>query len=154
MSQVTQNGGNPSDWGVKISLPGFDATTATPEQCVVHSAYAAPLVDATATPGHFGQVLITFNNDPSDGVDTIVYQVAHGYKYVPFALASGINTYSGGSTLTGTLPITPTATFSLWTRTDATNFYIYVHREAGYGTIVGSTLLATWFIFAGNGLFT
>lgn len=69
--------------GVKISLPGFDVHTATPEQCVVHSKFDTFKISRRATPDHFGIIYITFNNNPSADVVTTLFSFNHGYQHRP-----------------------------------------------------------------------
>lgn len=139
-----------SDYGLKVSLPGYDVNTATPEECAIHSAYASPKVKIDATPRHYGTVRITFNSDTPNNVDTAVYTVPHGYGYTPMVLAQG--TFSDGvSALDGTLPLAPTATLEIYTAADATNMYIVVFRNIGWGSIIGNTLTVSYQIFAESG---
>lgn len=139
-----------ANWGFKITLPGYDVSTATPEQCAIHSKYASPKVKIDATPRHYGTVKITFTKNPPSGATTTLYTVPHGYSYTPFALASG--TFADfSSAYDGTLPLEPTATFNALIETDATNMYIKVYYESGWGSIVGNTLTVSYQIFAENG---
>lgn len=72
---------------LKVSLPGIDVKTATPEECAVHSDFVAPKIDVSR--GHFVTIDIDFKNeppapDPSGGeTHTIVYRHPHGYGYKP-----------------------------------------------------------------------
>jgi hypothetical protein len=139
-----------ANWGFKIALPGYDVATATPEQCAVHSKYASPKVKIDATPRHYGSVKITFSSNPPNDVTTTLYTVPHGYSYTPFALASG--TFAdGSSSYDGTLPLEPTATLNAIIETDATNMYIKIFYNTGWGSIIGNTLTVSYQIFAENG---
>lgn len=139
-----------SNWGMKVALPGYDVATATPEQCAIHSSYASPKVKIDADPRHYGTVRITFTGNPPNGATTTLYTVPHGYSYTPMALASG--TFSDGfSALDGTLPLEPTATLECIIETDATNMYIKIYYESGWGSIIGNTLTVSYQIFAENG---
>ena len=139
-----------SDWGMKVALPGYDVSTATPEQCAIHSGYASPKVKIDADPRHYGTVRITFNSNPPNGVDTTLYTIAHGYSYTPMALASGTYANFSGQ-YDGTLPFEPTATFQAFIETDATNMYIKIYYESGWGSIIGDTLTVSYQIIAENG---
>jgi len=72
-----------SDYGIKISLPGFDVKTATPEQCVLHSGFDTFKVKRAATPAHFGVVQLFFATEPTNGTTTNIFEMEHGYDYRP-----------------------------------------------------------------------
>lgn len=75
-----------SNYGMKISLPGYDVKIATPEQCAIHSGYPSPKIKTTASPAHFGITDYTFSSDPANGTHNLL-SIAHGYSgYIPAAL--------------------------------------------------------------------
>lgn len=76
-----------SNFGVKISLPGVDVNTASPEQCAVYSKYDTFKIDETATPSHFGQAAITIRNNPPKDIITNLYKIPHGYSHRPTVLS-------------------------------------------------------------------
>lgn len=86
------------DYGFILSLPGFDAETATPEQCAVHSAYPNPLVKMGADPAHFGKVDVFFtSNVPVSSAEDpfVIFKMEHGYNYVPASLTLWLYTPPG-----------------------------------------------------------
>lgn len=137
-----------TNFGFKVSLPGKDVETATPEECSVHSSYPSPKIKLGTTPAHYGTLGIFFNSDTPAATNTIVHTISHGYDYVPMFLCAGVHTTGGGLVLQGTLPIEPTATFGIYSVADDQNCYIYVYREAGWGSIIGDSLRISYYIFA------
>lgn len=75
-----------STHGIKISLPGYDVKTATPEQCAVHSDYANPKIRTNQTPAHFNTVNYAFSSDPASGTYNLL-TIAHGFSYTPAGIA-------------------------------------------------------------------
>lgn len=71
-----------SDYGFKISLPGYDVKTATPEQCSIHSSYDSLKVKLDAKNPQEGNVLVSFQDTPSAGTYEIC-AIHHGYGYIP-----------------------------------------------------------------------
>lgn len=71
-----------SDFGLKISLPGVDVKTATPEQCSIHTSYDSLKVRIDNQNPQEGNILITFNDTPSAGTYNIT-TIHHGYGYIP-----------------------------------------------------------------------
>lgn len=71
--------------GIKISLPGFDVSSASPEQCAIDSNYDTFKVDSHSSPPHFGIIKITFNNNPPTGTSTI-FSMPHNYSHRPSLL--------------------------------------------------------------------
>jgi hypothetical protein len=70
------------DFGFKISLPGVDVKTATPEQCSIHSSYDSLKVKLDNQNPQEGNILVTFNDTPAVGTYTIT-SIHHGYGYIP-----------------------------------------------------------------------
>jgi len=64
-----------------VTLEGYDAETATPEQCSVHSDYPIPKMEND----HYGTVEYTFTADPPVGTLNMV-TIPHGYNYTPMAI--------------------------------------------------------------------
>lgn len=50
--------------GIKISLPGFDVHSATPEQCAVHSKYDTMKIKLTSDSRYFGRLDVTIAKNP------------------------------------------------------------------------------------------
>lgn len=69
--------------GFIITLPGFNAETAAPENCALHSSYDTFKVKLDPVNPQFGNILVTFTDQPAAGT----YQITvlhHGYGYIPF----------------------------------------------------------------------
>lgn len=76
-----------SDYGLKISAPGFDARTAAASNLLLNMQYPIAKLDSTNGVS-FRDVTLTFVNDPPEPAldtsnSTTVYSFAHGYSYVP-----------------------------------------------------------------------
>lgn len=69
-------------YGFKISLPGFDVTTTTPEQCSVHSGFDSFKVKIDNQNPQEGNILVTFNDTPPAGTYPIT-SIHHNYGYIP-----------------------------------------------------------------------
>lgn len=89
------------DTGIRISLPGYDAKTCTPEQCAVDSNFDTFKIDNTADPEHFNLVTVNFNHDPPLGVQTTLFSFNHGYNHRPFCMSI----IDAGSNLSGRLTV-------------------------------------------------
>lgn len=140
------------DYGIKISLPGYDVLDATPEQCVVHSTYPSPKIQSDLNLNHYSFLTINFLHDPPTTTDTVLYSVAHGYNYTPMVLASG--SFSQLSPIgDGPFPLVPTATLAFFCRATSTTFDVLVNVDiGGWGSLVGSTLTVSYYIFCENGV--
>lgn len=71
-----------NSWGLKISLEGFDVTSATPEQCSVHSSYDSFKIGLFAPSPLEGNILVSFQDEPAAGTYPI-YTINHQYNYIP-----------------------------------------------------------------------
>ena len=95
-----------SDWGMKISLPGYEAETATPEQCAFHSKYASLKVVLGKDPANFGnyhfQDTITVPVGGTEGIE--IFTLAHGYSYIPAHICMAKDNDASPS-LTGMMPL-------------------------------------------------
>jgi hypothetical protein len=74
--------------GFKLSLPGYDVKTATPEQCSVHSDFATLLAKLDKTPTHIATVTVDFTGTVTQGVTHTLYAISHGYNYTPLCIPS------------------------------------------------------------------
>lgn len=150
-----------SNWGMKISLPGYDVFDALPHQCSVHSAYPclkfwSGYRDANFTsPAGFylyGTINIVFSNNPPAGTPTEVFRIEHDLgAYTPACLVRGTHHSVSAGALQGTFPIEPTGTLKIYATTDQDYFKIMVRRDAGWGTMVGDTLSFSFMIFGSEG---
>jgi len=107
----------------KISLPGYDVNTATPEQCAVHSGFDYPKIEESLE----GYEEITLPSSISPGVTTLK-TITHNYGYVPNVLVY-IDTLGGG--LYGTqfeiLPYIFTTPVDLWYEYDVTSTQLKIN---------------------------
>jgi hypothetical protein len=127
-------------YGIKVALPGYDVTTATPEQCAVHSDYNCPKIDATKN--HFLTVPIFFIHEPPQDLtpnattETILQVVPHEYKYIPqLWLHSDYTSLHGATSRAEFGPgeawlATPSIGNDAYVgaRADHTNVYIYIRK--------------------------
>lgn len=86
-----------TDWGMKVSLPGFDVKTATPEQCAFHSGFANPKIETN----HTGYILqktqvLTIGSNPASPSTTNLLTVNHPYNYVPLVMGTWLFDFLGG----------------------------------------------------------
>jgi len=150
-----------SNWGMKISLPGYDVFTAEPHECAIHSGYPCLKFwtgyrNATFTsPAGFylyGTVNVDFNNDTPAGVATEVFRLEHDLgAYTPACLVRGKYTSLAYGQFNGSLPIEPTGNLKIYCITDQTYFKIMVRRDFAWGTMVGDTLTFNYMIFGTEG---
>lgn len=77
-----------TNYGVIVTLPGYDYDTATPEQCALHSKYANPKVQSDASPGHFGTYTHTFTTNYTAGTRNNMLTVKHNLGFVPMVVCS------------------------------------------------------------------
>lgn len=94
-------------WGIKVALPGKDVTTATPEECAVHSGFDTFKINRHPTPAHYGAITVSITSNPASGSTFTLLDIAHGYSYRP-ALFSHIRYVQGGRTaIDSFFPFTP-----------------------------------------------
>lgn len=139
-----------SDYGVKISLPGYDVGSATPEQCAVHSSYPPIKAKTGQSSPHIATVKVNFTATVTQGVTHTLYSIPHGYGYVPFTICSitfddGSATQAYGLSYSGI-----GATLTILAYCDATNFYITLYDNNNW-TNSSATLDVSYTIFAENG---
>lgn len=144
-----------SDYGLKISLPGYDVSTATPEQCSVHSGYTSPKIDTSqgdaldnTNPQHYGTVTVTFVNSPPSGTDTVLFTIPHNYGYIPSFLGNA--TFIDGAVESGGLmPLYVTgSTLWFYMKADASNVYVMTYYDNAYGSLSGTALYVSYMVFA------
>lgn len=144
-----------SDYGMKVSLPGYDVRTATPEQCVMHSGYPSPKVKMDASPSHFGVIDVSFTSNIPAGT-YLLYSFAHGYSYRPAAIGVGVysNLASGApsSRMEGTLPLPRAGTLFTDILTTDTLVQIKVWQDSDDMWITnGTKLRVSFYVFAEEG---
>jgi hypothetical protein len=144
-----------SDYGVKVSLPGYNVKTATPEQCVIHSNYDTFKVNRHASPAHFGVVHVVFNTSPGISTTTNIYTKNHPYGYQPSTWVHAEQTTAASvpylQTIDGELSTGVDDNFIFYATT--TQFKIDFVR-GGFstgGSMVGRTYNFRYYIFAEDG---
>lgn len=137
------------DYGIKISLDGYDVKEATPEQCSLHSGYACPKMKLNQTPSHFG--ILTVNPGILAIDETkILVTIAHGFSYTPSCFALVKYKDGDSSYRTNTLP----AAFGIspcWAETNSTNFTIKLFNATGMEMDFNQDLKFKYYIFVENG---
>lgn len=159
--------------GIKISLPGYDVKTATPEQSSLDSVYDTFKLKLSNINNLFGLVTILFNVEPptpASGSSTInLFTLKHGYNYQPFIMVMDIDsTFSAFSAMSRALPFvqlngvggTNEGRFSVSEidntgficHADSTNFYIDLYLESTkLFNLIGLFYTFKYYIFAENG---
>jgi hypothetical protein len=134
---------------VKLSLPGYDIATATPEQCSIHSDYP-PLKSKTGqSPAHFATLVVDFTATVTQNVTHTLLTVPHGYGYIPFTI-SNIVFNDGIQNIVGLGFAGVGANLAINAYSDATNFYVTIYDNFNW-TSNSASLQVSYFIFAENG---
>lgn len=68
-----------TDSVLRVSLPGYNVETATPEQCAIHSGFDYPKIEESME----GYELVTAPNTIGTGT-TILKTIIHNFGYIPF----------------------------------------------------------------------
>jgi hypothetical protein len=139
-----------SDFAFKISLPGYDVKTATPEQCAVHSSYPSPKAKLDQTPPHVGLLVVDFTGTVTQGVTHIVYAIDHGYEYTPLTMPSLVFREHAGQVFSGVGQIGVGATLLIRARCTASQFIVDVYDNFNW-TGSNAHLEVSFHIFAENG---
>lgn len=116
-------------YGIKVSLPGFDVNTATPEQCAVNSEYPSPLIEEN----HLGTLTYLWDTDLGATELREIFSVSHGYSYTPKVMCMITNgTVFDGSEFSILAPFIPSSgQFSFEAVADSTNFTIRLRNYTG-----------------------
>lgn len=137
----------------KVSLPGIDVKSATPEECVVHSQYPPLKAKLNQSPSHIATVRVDFGARTPRSVDTVVYKIRHGYSYKPFTLSN--ITFTDPTSLPGIVVngigyAGVGGTLEIRAFADETFYYITVFDDV-FWTSSSSFLEVSYFIFTENG---
>lgn len=92
-----------SDYGVIVTLPGYDWQTATPEQCAVHSKYSNPLVEVGKTPERYGSFTYSFPGSVAPGTRTNILTINHNLGYQPMQTCTWAHDYGASGPPVGTM---------------------------------------------------
>lgn len=139
--------------GIKISIPGFDVKTASPDQLSVSSDHAVPKCDLRPSPKHYGLIFFSITN-LAGGTGKTLYQIPHGYSYIPAYLTQW-NIPIG----TDSLSVTDNATYGigdadlslnngLYISMKTDNQYFTVSAYNGSGLAASATGSIRFYIFA------
>lgn len=139
-----------NDFGFKVSLPGFDVKTATPEQCSVHSSYPPLKAKLSQSPPHFANIYVDFLLIVAQNVDHTVYSFNHGYSYTPTCISVLNFIDSGGNSLSGIGEIAVGATLLIEAKVTSTQFLITLYDNATW-TSSAASLNVSYFIAAEDG---
>ena len=134
----------------KLSLPGYDVNTATPEQCVVHSDYPPLKAKIGQSPSHISLLDVDFTATVTQNVAHTVYSISHGYDYIPFTLANLIYDDSSSGTHVGIGWTGVGATLSITAESTSSVFRVIIYDNFNW-TGSNARLRVSFYIFAENG---
>lgn len=148
--------------GIKISLPGYDVNTATPEQLALSSDYISPKLKLNQTPSHAGYTTYAVPTSFPAFTTVNILTVDHGYSYTPASLChwTGYIDNLSASVSFGTAPmqliIVPD--FKIISYCTPTQFKIDIYRGDDFGSgpaipapIGGQTVGLRYYILAESG---
>lgn len=142
-----------NDYGFKVSLPGFDVKTATPEQCSVHSSYPPFKSKTNQTPPHFATVNVDFTATITQGVTQALYTIDHGYNYIPFTVSNIVFVSSvgtGSQTIAGLGFAGVGANLLINAYSTSSQYIIDIYDNFNW-TDASATLSVSYYVFAENG---
>lgn len=135
----------------KISMPGYDVESATPEQCAVHSEYPPLKSKVDQSPPHFALLTVNFTAKVTQNVTHTVYSIPHGYDYIPATLSNIIfNDNNGSGDIVGIGYAGVGANLIISAHCTATHFIVKIYDNFNW-TRPGATLKVSYYIFAENG---
>jgi len=139
-----------SDYGFILTLPGYDYDKATPEQCVVHSKYPSPMINALVTPKHYGLVSVLFSSTIPSSTTRTLYSMNHNLGYTPvvWCLFNDPNNVTAAYTNYGIMPyFYGSGTLRAWA--DDTKFVIDIVQDfVDSSAITGLTMTFRYYIFS------
>lgn len=135
----------------KVSLDGYDVTTATPEQCSVHSEYPPLKAKLGQTPrAHIALLDVDFTATITQNLTQNIYTVDHGYGYIPLSLSNIIFTPHSGSPITGIGYAAIGATLEIKAYSTTSQFIVSIYDNFNW-TGSNARLQVSYYIFAENG---
>jgi len=143
-----------TDWGLKISLPGFDVNTATPEQCSVHSNYDSFKVKLDVNNPQEGNILVTFNDTPAAGTYPIT-TIHHGYNYIPayyFYFDVRLSSNNTGIEVGNQFPLDALFASYFQAVEDAQNITFNFVTDGVSDTLTGNFYAFRFYVFANDGM--
>jgi hypothetical protein len=139
-----------SDYGLKITLPGYDIATATPEQCAVHSSYPNFKSKTNQANPHFATVSVDFTAKVTQNTTLTLYSFVHGYTYRPFSLSNLTFDDGAGTSVTGIGSVGIGANLNIQAYCDATSFYITIFDNFSW-TSSAASLIVSYYVFCEDG---
>lgn len=133
----------------KLSMPGYDVSSATPEQCALHSLYPPFKAKIGQSNPHFALLSVDFTGMVTQNVSHTVYSFNHGYGYVPLNFASIIFN-DGVQDIVGLGFAGVGATLAIDAYCTASDFIVKVYDDGGW-TNSNATLKVSYYVFAENG---
>jgi hypothetical protein len=133
----------------KISLPGYDVQSATPEQCSIHSSYPPIKSKFGQSPPHSATLVVDFTARVTQNVTHTLLTVPHRYGYIPFTI-SNIEFNDGSITVVGIGFAGVGANLAINAYSDSTNFYVTIYDNASW-TSNAASLRVSYDIYAENG---
>jgi len=139
------------DFGLKVSLTGYDVKAATPEQCSVHSSYPPFKAKTNQTSPHFATLDVDFTAAVTQNVTHTVYSFNHGYDYTPLTLPS-IEFYgsTGALTAVGIGNTGVGATLIIKAYANSSQFLVTIYDDF-FWTGALARLVVSYYVFAENG---
>lgn len=146
--------------GIKISLPGYDVKTATPEQLALSSDYISPKLLLNQTPAHANTFSYTVPTTVTANSTTNILAVNHGYSYTPASIChwTGYIDNGPGNVSFGICPmiLISAPTVAILAYCTATQFRLDLVVAAGHpgtiaGPIGGQTVTLRYYILAESG---
>jgi len=134
----------------KVSLPGFDVTTPTPEQCAIHSEYPPLKAKTGQANPHFAMLSVDFTATVTQNTTLNVYAIDHDYGYIPFNFAS-IEFFDGSSTTVIGIGFAGVGTtLAINAYCTSTQFKVDIFDNFNW-TNANATLKVSYYIFAEDG---
>lgn len=135
----------------KLSLPGFDVKSATPEQCAVHSEFPPLKAKIDQNPSNIFLLDVNFTSGVTQDTNHTVFSINHGYNYTPLILPNIV--FNDGSMATDLVGIGSAfigATLNISAEADSSEFRVVVYDNNNWINS-SSTLQVSTYIFSENG---
>jgi hypothetical protein len=134
---------------VKLSLPGYDVRTATPEQCAIHSSYPPLKSKLGQSPKHSATLNVDFTGPITQDLTQTIYSFPHGYDYIPLSLSNMTLTIMSVS-MTGIGFVGTGSSLAVNAYCTSSHFIVSVYDNA-FWIDDSTSLQVSYDIFAENG---
>lgn len=134
----------------KVSLPGYDVNTATPEQCSIHSDYPPLKAKLGQDDPHVATLEVDFTATVTQNVTHTVYSFNHGYGYVPLNFSS-IVFNDGTQDVVGIGFAGVGANLAINAYCTSSQFIVTVYDNFNW-TSNNASLRVSYYVFAENGV--